>query len=216
MIDNTLLEDKKIEAPDTVVEAIDEFKLEENVRVFNNKYSIQQPNSSQIQTALDAYIYGLINHDDFVSEIKKLQNGDIIIKNLQEEIIKPFLKVWEKVKKENDEIDSIINRKDELVLESDTPGFLDILQNEYTEEKDQISESEHETLQKAGIVLDDGEAEQNDSSLNFVKRSFVEPVATIHTESNHTIPSITKTEPTQPSKQIPKPPKKDLYLEPIV
>ncbi len=79
-----------------------------------------------------------------------------------------------------------------------------------------ISNEEHETLQKAGIVIDGAPiTEKTDNSLDFVKMGFSQPTATLNTSSNHVIPNITKPEPTVSGKAIPKPPKKDLYLESI-
>lgn len=91
------------------------------------------------------------------------------------------------------------------------------IDNEQTNSENSISEDEHKTLQKAGIVVEGAPiAEKSDSSLDFIKMGFSQPTTSMHTDSNHVIPKITKTDPVVPGKVIPKPPKKDLYLEPIV
>lgn len=216
MIDKTLLEDKKIDAPDTIVDAIDSFNLQKNIVMFSNKYSIPQTDADTLQTTLEAYIYGLIDQNGLHTEINTMPNSAQLMASVQNEIIQPFLISWKKIKDEDEEINAIINRKDDLVLESDTPGFLDILQNTYTEDADKITDTEHQTLQKAGIVIDGAPAvEQTDSSLDFVKMGFSQPTAKLNTNSNHVIPNITKPEPTTTGKTIPKPPKKDLYHEAI-
>ncbi len=215
MIDKTLLEDKKIEAPDTIVDAIDSFNLPQQVDMFSKKHAVTQTDANIIKTALEAYIYGVIDQNGLNAEINTLPNGAQLLVYIQSELVQPFLGVWKKIKDEEEEIDSILNRKDDLVLESDAPGFLDILQNTYTEDAEKISDTEHQTLQKAGIVVEGAPMNENNISVEFIKQNFEQPATMMHTDSNHVIPNITKSEPVAPIKSVPKPPKKDLYLEPI-
>jgi len=85
-----------------------------------------------------------------------------------------------------------------------------------TQNEDTISNYEHETLQKAGIIIDGAPmAQQKNSGVDFIAQGFTKPMANMHTESNHAIPNIKKPEPVPVGKTVPKPPKKDLYLEPL-
>ncbi len=113
--------------------------------------------------------------------------------------------------------EDVENLRAEGIYVEDLEEIPNDIDSKQTNTEGTISDSEHETLQKAGIVIDGAPVIQTtDNSLDFIKKGFAQNTAMLHTNSNHAIPNITKPEPTNTGKAIPKPPKKDLYLEPIV
>ncbi len=123
----------------------------------------------------------------------------------------------DELKKEGVFVDDLQETQEGVYIKIEEPTGSDTSEPQQNQPTS-ISNTEHKTLQNAGIVVDGAPIPEvaDDVSLTFIKRGFEQPQVTMNTGSDHSIPKINVAVPVPPTPvAVPVPPSKDPYHEPI-